>query len=151
MPETSSDALSIAPLAAMDRAEWEQLARGYKAFYGEDPSDQDYERTWQRLVADEAVHGLGAHQGGRLVGIAHYFFHPHCWADDVCYLQDLFTAPDMRGRGIARALIEAVAEAARFRGAVRYYWLTQEDNRPGRALYDRVARYHGFIRYDYPL
>ena len=151
MPKTGSDALSIAPLAAADRAGWEPLARGYKAFYRENPSDAEYELAWQRLIADDTVHGLGARLDGRLVGIAHYFFHPHCWADDVCYLQDLFTAPDMRGRGIAQALIEAVAKAARARGAARYYWLTQENNRPGRALYDRVARYHGFIRYDYPL
>ncbi len=151
MSDTNTSALSIARLTADDREEWEPLARGYKAFYRENPSNADYERAWQRLIAGDAVHGLGARLDGRLVGIAHYFFHPHCWADDVCYLQDLFTAPDMRGRGVARALIEAVAEAARAKGAARYYWLTQEDNLPGRALYDRVARYHGFIRYDYTL
>ena len=146
-----SEALSIATFAAADRAEWEPLARGYKAFYRENPTDDDYERTWQRLLAADTVHGFGARSSGRLVGIAHYFFHPHCWADEVCYLQDLFTAPEARDQGVGRALIEAVAEAARARGAARYYWLTQEDNLAGRALYDRVARYHGFIRYDYPL
>jgi GNAT superfamily N-acetyltransferase len=57
----------------------------------------------------------------------------------------------VRGRGIARALIEAVAEAARTRGAERLYWLTQTHNAAARALYDKVAKYNDFIRYDYPL
>jgi len=152
MPESKFPTdLLVGPLEAADRADWELLARGYKAFYRDDIPDEDYVRAWSRLRAGEEVHGLGARSGGRLIGIAHYLYHPHTWLGDVCYLQDLFTAPDARGRGVARGLIEAVAEAARTRGAARYYWLTQEDNLPGRALYDRVARYHGFIRYDYPL
>jgi GNAT superfamily N-acetyltransferase len=69
----------------------------------------------------------------------------------VCYLQDLFTVPEARGRGVARALIAHVAEAARAAGARRYYWLTQEHNTTARALYDRVAAFHGFIRYDHPV
>jgi len=28
---------------------------------------------------------------------------------------------------------------------------TQEDNARARLLYDKVARFNGFIRYDYPL
>src|SRR6202011_4715776 len=68
-----------------------------------------------------------------------------------CYLQDLFVDEDARGRGAARALIERVAQAARDHGATRYYWHTQEDNAQARALYDQVARFTGFIRYQYPL
>jgi hypothetical protein len=37
------------------------------------------------------------------------------------------------------------------RGATRLYWNTQEDNARARLLYDKVARFNGFIRYDYPL
>ncbi|WP_114951265.1 GNAT family N-acetyltransferase [Sphingosinicella terrae] len=141
----------IAPLRPDQQSEWEPLARGYKAFYREDPSDEDYRRTWSRLMAAEVIFGLGAHLDGRLVGIAHYLFHPTVWLGEACYLQDLFTAPGVRGRGVARALIEAVAEAARARGASRYYWLTAEDNETARALYDKVATYKGFIRYEFPV
>ena len=42
-------------------------------------------------------------------------------------------------------------DAARDRGATRYYWHTQADNATARALYDQVARFTGFIRYQYPL
>jgi len=141
----------IAPLTAADRAEWDALARGYKAFYGTELSDEDYARTWHALLADERVHGLGARLDGRLVGIAHYLFHAQTWSPDCCYLQDLFTVEDARGRGVATALIEAVAEQARARGALKYYWLTKADNSAARTLYDRIAGWKGFIRYDYPI
>jgi len=143
--------VEIVPLAAADRAEWEVLARGYKAFYRTEIPDEDYERAWQALRANERVHGLGARLDGTLVGIAHYLLHAQIWSPDCCYLQDLFTAEDARGRGVATALIEAVAGEARTRGATRFYWLTKEDNRTARALYDRVARWKGFLRYDYEL
>lgn len=143
--------IRIAPLAPGDRKAWDALARGYKAFYNDPLPDEDYERTWTLLMAGDSVHGLGAQLDGRLVGIAHYLFHPHAWRGEVCYLQDLFTAPDVRGKGVARALIDAVADAARTRGASAFYWLTKEDNKTARVLYDKVARFKGFLRYDYPL
>ena len=143
--------IAIAPLAPDDRAEWETLARGYKRFYREDPADAAYDEAWARLLAADDIHGLGARVDGHLVGIAHFLFHTTVWQGDACYLQDLFTAPETRGRGVARALIEAVAREAEGRGAGRYYWLTAEDNRTARALYDKVARFKGFVRYDYPI
>jgi GNAT superfamily N-acetyltransferase len=144
-------AIAIAPLGAGDRAEWEALARGYKSFYRDDIPAQRYEETWRLLMAGERVHGLGARLDGPLVGIAHYLFHAQTWSSDCCYLQDLYTGEDARGKGVATALIEAVADEARRRGALKYYWLTKEDNAPARALYDRIARWKGFLRYDYPL
>ena len=47
--------------------------------------------------------------------------------------------------------IEAVAAVARDRRCARLYWLTKQDNARARALYDKVARFAGFIRYDYPM
>ena len=143
--------IEIGPLRPEDRAAWEVLARGYKTFYQESEPDEAYERTWQRLAAGTELHGLGARLDGRLVGIAHYFFHPAVWSGEACYLQDLFTDEAARGRGAARALIEGVAAAARDRGAERFYWLTHETNAQARVLYDKVARFTGFIRYGYPL
>ena len=143
--------IEVGPLAASDRAAWEVLARGYKAFYRTPTTDAEYEAAWQRLLARDGVHGLAARLDGRVVGIAHYLFHTTVWARTACYLQDLFTDPGMRGRGVARALIEAVAAEARNAGAARYYWMTQDHNATARALYDKVATHHGFIRYDYPV
>lgn len=141
--------MKIAPLSAEDRTAWETLARGYKAFYSTPTSDAEFEVAWNRLLAQDAVFGLGAKVNGELVGIAHYLFHTSTWTSTVCYLQDLFTVQEARGKGVARALIEAVAEASRARGAARYYWLTQEHNAVARVLYNKVAKYSGFIRYDF--
>jgi len=143
--------IDILPLRAADREDWEKLARGYKAFYQTPTTDAEYQTAWTRLLAGEEVFGLAAHVDDRVVGIAHYLFHTVVWAPKVCYLQDLFTLPEARGKGVARALIEAVADQARKEGAVRYYWMTQEHNATARTLYDKVAKYHGFIRYEFPL
>jgi len=140
--------LQIGPLQSADRAGWEPLARGYKAFYRTEVSDAGYEQTWQRLLSGGAVKGLAARRGGQLLGIAHYYFHDTVWASDACYLQDLYVDEVARGQGIAAALIEHLAAIARAQGASRFYWTTQQDNARARALYDRVAQWHGFIRYD---
>jgi GNAT superfamily N-acetyltransferase len=111
----------------------------------------EFAAAWKRLLVREEVAGLGAKVNGKLVGIAHYVFHASTWAQTVCYLQDLFTSPALRSKGVARSLIEAVAAEARTRGAVRYYWLTQEHNAVARRLYDKIGKHNGFIRYDYDL
>jgi GNAT superfamily N-acetyltransferase len=143
--------LLVEPFASADRADWESLARGYKAFYQTNLPDPAYESTWNRILQGDGIQGLGARVSGRLLGITHFLFHTGIWARKACYLEDLFVAPDARGQGVARALIEAVADRARAEGAGRLYWLTQEHNATARALYDRVARYSGFLEYEYPL
>jgi len=150
-PDRLRSAMQIAALRPQDRSDWEVLARGYKEFYATPTTAAEYAAAWNRLLAQDGVHGLGAYSEERLVGIAHYLYHASVWARTHCYLQDLFTLPSARGRGVARALIEAVADEARSGGAARFYWLTQEHNAVARALYDRVARHAGFIRYDFEL
>ena len=143
--------IEITPLSAADRPAWQPLAVGYNTFYERVQPDAVYDRTWRRLMEGRSLHGLGARQDGRLVGIAHYLFHANVWVEEVCYLADLFVDEAVRGQGAARALIDAVAEAARAQGCARYYWLTKHDNVRARGLYDKVARFVGFIRYDYPI
>ena len=65
----------------------------------------------------------------------------------VCYLQDLFTVEHVRGRGIGRLLIEAVAVHAREAAAERLYWQTHESNHTAMRLYDTVAERSGFLVY----
>jgi GNAT superfamily N-acetyltransferase len=146
-----SGVVTIAPLTEQDRAAWDVLARGYKTFYNTPTTDAEFDTAWRRLREADGVMGLGAHLDGQLVGIVHFLYHTSTWTPTVCYLQDLFTAPEVRGNGVARALIEAVAADARTRGATKCYWLTHETNATARLLYDKVARYHGFLRYDYAL
>jgi GNAT superfamily N-acetyltransferase len=127
--------IEITQLQKSDRADWERLARGYNGFYETELHDTDYERAWRRLLAGKEIHGLAARHDGRLVGIAHFLFHSNIWRDEVCYLQDLFVDEAARGQGVARALIDAVAAAAKKRGASRYYWQTKQDKpAPARSM-----------------
>jgi GNAT superfamily N-acetyltransferase len=139
----------IRTLLPDDRAQWDVLWRGYLDFYRTEIPDSVTELTWRRILDPEApIHGLCADGGGKLLGIVHYLFHPVTWAAGPrCYLEDLFTAPEARGRGVGRALIEAVYAAADARGADQVYWLTQTSNSTARRLYDQVARATDFIKY----
>jgi GNAT superfamily N-acetyltransferase len=144
----------VTPLEPADHARWTELWHGYLTFYETALPAEVYAATWERILApDGAIRALGVRTpDGTLVGIAHYLVHAHSWSTgEVCYLQDLFVDEAYRGRGGATALIAGVAEAARERGCFRLYWTTKEDNLKARRLYDLVARFSGFIRYDYPL
>jgi GNAT superfamily N-acetyltransferase len=143
------EAIIIRPLTPADRAAWEPLWLGYQAFYKVQIPPATTDETWRRFH-DPAlpVHALGAYAGDALVGITHYIFHYSCWtSEQSCYLQDLFADPAARGRGVGRALIEAVYAAARAAGSSSVYWLTHETNAEAMVLYNKVAERTGFTRY----
>lgn len=139
----------IRALKPQDRAAWELLWLGYQRFYQVDLTAAVTDTTFARFFDGlEPVHALVAEQGGELLGFTHYLFHRLTWlAGPTCYLQDLYTADAARGKGVARALIEAVYQRAEQAGASRVYWNTHEDNTTARALYDKVATRSGFIQY----
>lgn len=142
--------LIIRPLGPADEAEWRRLWTAYLEFYESSVPEEVYVTTFRRLLGDDPrdYNGLLAVLDGRPVGLAHYLFHRHGWKiEDVCYLQDLYADPEIRGRGIGRALIEAVYAAADEAGAPSVYWLTQDFNSTARRLYDRVGQLTPFIKY----
>lgn len=144
----------VRPLARSDATEWRRLWRGYLEFYETELDEAVYDTYFERLLGNDPqdYHGLIAAVDDRPVGLAHYVFHRHGWkTENVCYLQDLYADPTVRGHGIGRALIEAVYEAADVAGAPGVYWLTQDFNETARRLYDRVGTVTPFIKYTRPL
>lgn len=142
--------LTIRPLTADDRSEWQPLWTAYLAFYETILPEAVFDTTFARLIDPARVQqrALVAERDGRLVGLVHYLFHAHNWrVEDVCYLQDLFVSAEARGTGAGRALIEAVYAAADAEGTPAVYWLTQEFNATARQLYDRIATVTPFIKY----
>jgi GNAT superfamily N-acetyltransferase len=139
----------IRPIEPADRARWEPLWQGYQTFYKVELAAGVTETTWQRFFDGiEPVNALVAEEGKELLGLVHYLFHRSTWMiGPICYLQDLFTAEKARGKGVGRALIEAVYARAPAAGAPRVYWHTHETNATARFLYDKVATLSGFVQY----
>ncbi len=143
----------IRAIAHEDYDRWLPLWDGYNSFYGRSgPTALPPEvtaTTWARFFdADEPVHALVAEQDGKLIGLVHYLFHRTTTTiAPICYLNDLFTSEAARGKGVGRALIEAVYTEARRAGSPRVYWQTHETNTTAQALYNKVAERSGFIVY----
>ena len=145
--------ITIRPLVASDRAAWVPLWQGYLTFYKSTLPQEIYDLTFARLTGGtEPMGGFIAEQDGKAVGIVHWVTHRTTWsAKDICYLQDLFVSPDIRGGGGGRKLIEAVRQMAEAKGCFRVYWQTHETNLQARELYDKVADLSGFLVYRQPL
>lgn len=140
----------VAALAPADFAAWLPLWRGYLDFYRATVPEEVTALTFERLTQGREPMGgfLAWDEAGHAIGMVNWIDHRSCWTTgDYCYLQDLFTAPEARGKGVGRALIRAVGEAAKTRGCSRVHWLTQHDNSQAIALYDRIAEKSGFIQY----
>ena len=139
----------IRPLVASDREAWNRLWTGYLTFYKTTLPPEQFDLTWSRLHdPSEPMYVFGAFEGEEMLGIVHYIYHRTCWAaGPTCYLQDLFTVEAARGKGVGRALIEAVYAAAKIEGASRVYWLTHETNAEAMVLYNKVADRSGFLQY----
>lgn len=140
----------VRPLRPDDETAWKALWKAYLEFYETAVADEVYSTTFERLIdpARPNQFALVAELEGRIIGLVHAIIHPHNWRiEDVCYLQDLFVHPDVRGKGAGRALIEAVYAAADANGTPSVYWLTQDFNTEARLLYDRVAKLTPFIKY----
>ena len=122
--------MNIRMVRETDFAQWLPLWKGYQLFYKTDIPETTTATTWSRFLDPaEPMHCAVAEAQGQLIGIVHYIEHRSCWTTgDYVYLQDLFVAPDIRGKGVGRALIEHVYAHAML-------------------LYDRIADKSGFIQY----
>ncbi|MCA0202841.1 MAG: GNAT family N-acetyltransferase [Proteobacteria bacterium] len=137
-----------------DRPAWEALYAGYAAFYQVTQTEAMRARVWGWIHdhTHEVEAFVAEDDDGRLVGLTHFrpFARPLS-ASTGGFLDDLFVAPEARGSGAARALIEAVSEEGRRRGWSVIRWITAEDNARARALYDKLATATPWKTYDIKL
>jgi GNAT superfamily N-acetyltransferase len=152
-----SAAIKVRPVQQADFNAWMPLWNGYNAFYGRKGETalrtEITETLWRRFFdPNEPVFALVAEGEGNLIGLVHYLFHRDTTRIELtCYLQDLFTAPSERGRGVGRSLIQGVYDYARAAGISSVYWQTHQSNAAGRMLYDKLARHAGFLVYEHEL
>jgi ribosomal protein S18 acetylase RimI-like enzyme len=142
--------VNIRPVTADDHEAWRELFRAYGIFYETTFSDEVFDGVWAWLMdPGHEVHAIVAERDGELVGFAHI---RRLWdtftAGPGWFLDDLYVAPEHRGSGVARALIErgyADAEAA---GGGTFRWITAADNETAQLLYDRIATRADWVVYE---
>ncbi len=140
----------IREIEQADQADWRALWTAYLEFYEATVPEEVYETTFERLLSKDHPdqNGFLAVLEERPIGLVHYIYHAHNWrVDEVCYLQDLYADPTVRGTGVGRKLIEAVYAQADADGRPSVYWMTQDFNHTARQLYDRIAQLTPFIKY----
>jgi GNAT superfamily N-acetyltransferase len=143
--------IKIREVTSSNFEQWLPLWNSYNRFYGRpDFSIEITNLTWSRFLdPNEPVYGLIAVSEGKCLGLTHYIFHRSTIQINMnCYLQDLFTIEEARGKGVGRALIEAVYEKAKARGSKRVYWQTHQTNIPARKLYNSMAELSEFVIYN---
>lgn len=108
----------------------------------------DYEKLAHEVVATEddlrrtlfgprpAAEVLLAEEGGQAVGLALFFQNYSTFLGRPgLYLEDLFVDPACRGRGIGKALLQAVARLAVERRCGRFEWSVLDWNQPAIDFY----------------
>ena len=145
--------LTIRALQEKDKSQWLKLWAGYLEFYKSTISSEQTELTWKRLINNEQkMFGFVAETEEGVIGFTHCLFRPSTWTEtDYCYLEDLFVDPNIRGKGIGRALMDRVIELAKEKKSKRVYWTTQEFNKTARVLYDSITPVSEFVQYRLPI
>lgn len=144
----------IRPAVAADQTAWRRLWQGYLDFYeASDLPEENTAATWARIL-DPAnpINCTVAVVDDAVVGFAVTVLHPCTWAlGPVCYLEDLFIDPAIRGKGLGRALITELADRGRAEGWARVFWQTHKDNLTAQRLYDALCPQTDWRRYDIAL
>ena len=145
--------LTIRAIEEKDKNQWLKLWAGYLEFYKSTISPEQTELTWKRLINNELkMFGFVAEDENGVIGFTHCLFRPSTWTEtEYCYLEDLFVNPNIRGKGVGRALIEKVVDLAKEKKSKRVYWTTQEFNKTARILYDSITPVSEFVQYRLPI
>jgi len=112
----------------------------------------EYERAPEQVVCDEArlreslfgakpdAEVLLASVGQVPAGFA-VFFHNYStwWGRPGLFLEDLFVRPEMRGRGIGKALLRSLARVAKDRECARMEWQVLDWNQPAIDFYKSLG------------
>lgn len=132
-------AIDVRPLEFNDFSKW--LPLWTENNQGQKNTDVTAQ-TWQRLHDKKSpINGLGAFENGQLVGILHYILHPVTGSlNYACYMQDLFTSPEHRQKGIAKKMLQTLYTEHKKRKWARIYWVAEHDNIAAQSLYENFGK-----------
>lgn len=140
-PRPLADGVEIRDARAEEVEELLPLMRAYCDFYEVAPPDSGLLKMGRTLVADpEQGSLLIARDADAAIGFAALGWK---WASTrgarIGVMEDLFVAPEARGKGVAEALIAASAERCRERGMPVLEWVTAPDNHRAQKVYERTG------------
>ncbi|MGF7123170.1 N-acetyltransferase family protein [Rhodococcus sp. TAF43] len=141
---------TIRPLDATDESRWRVLFREYREFYKLPESEDIVSRAWGWFMDPRhECKALVAEADGEILGFAHHrrFSSPYTGTTGL-FLDDLFTDPAARGRGVGRALIGRLTEMATAEGRAVVQWVTADDNHQAQALYNTLATRTSWVTYE---
>ena len=132
---------TIREIQLKDKNQWEKLYKGYADFYKVEMNDKILQTVWGWLHNNNhEVNGIVYEVDNKVVGLAHYRRMPRpLKGQDMGFLDDLFVAPEYRGRKIGEKLINRMKEISTQKGWNLVRWITRDDNIRAKSLYDRVA------------
>ena len=122
-----------------DAADVGRLLHAFNAEFGDDTPGADVlaERA-REMIAREEIHVLLGGKGP--VGIALMCVRRQIFTGEPdAYLQELYVAPETRGQGLGRALLEAAMDLARERGATHFELTTSTGDTAARGLYESTG------------
>ena len=120
----------------VDAPEVARLLHGFNTEFGDPtPGVAVLSERAARLLAEGEITVLLGGEGPD--GIAVIRLRPALWNEGLdAHLEELYVAPDLRGHGIGRALLEGAMDAAREAGAVRIDLGTSVDDTAAIGLYE---------------
>jgi len=111
----SPPGLSIRQMSEPDRAVWQGM---YRALFPNDPAE-NLDREISRILEDETRAGFLAQINDAPVGFAEYALRSWangCYGQPVPFVEGIYVLPDVRSKGVARALMAHLEVRARAAG-----------------------------------
>jgi len=142
--------ISIAAATPDDHVAWEALFLEYGVFYKTSFSPEVLAGVWEWIMKEgHPLRCLTAKIDGHVVGFAHFRNQPDTFtAASSWFLDDLYTHPSTRGKGVGTALIAAVTEHAGNHGGGALRWVTEANNITAQRLYDTLATRTSWVMYE---
>lgn len=144
--------LEVRPIAASDEVIWRDLFQQYATFYKTSFSEDVLKRVWNWLMsADHPERGFVAVLENKVVGFAHLQRQVDTFRASVSwFLDDLFVTPEVRGQGVANALLTHLRHYANKHGGGDIRWITAADNQTAMSVYDGLATKTSWVFYEMP-
>jgi GNAT superfamily N-acetyltransferase len=155
MDADNQASLTIEPLSQANFEKVLPLIAAYQRFYGMTPDEAQNRSFFCRFIDDQTQGAIfvGFEQDGTPIGFATLYFVPSSLSARIsCTFNDLYTVPDVRGKGYAVMLGLHALVHARDRGHKKVHWLTQPSNKIAQQIYDYTnAERSEWLMYDLPV